>query len=95
MISKAILPSNQGALDFKEALDSWSIPARLIKNESRCVLFYATRLHGLQLVNLVNEHEPVFVRVDIFDVLFIEETYCNVNDKSLTLTKEVRNGDNT
>lgn len=73
MISKAILKSNQGALDFKEALDSWNIPARLIKNESRCVLFDAKALTRSQLANLQHDYEPTFVKLTIDDVLLMSE----------------------
>lgn len=72
-ISKAILPSNQRAHDFKEALDSWNIPARLIKNESRCVLFDAKALTTSQLANLERDYEPVFVKLSILDVLLMSE----------------------
>ena len=73
MLSKAIPPSNQGALDFKEALDSWNIPARLVKNESRCVLFDAKTLTASQLANLEHDYEPTFVKLTIEDVLLMSE----------------------
>ena len=73
MISKAILPSNQGALDFKEALDSWNTPARLIKNESRCVLFDAKALTQSQLANLEHDYEPTFVKLTIDCILLMSE----------------------
>ena len=73
MISKAILKSNQCALDFKDALDNWSIPARLVKNESRCVLFDAKALTAAQLSNLESDYEPVFVKLDVYDILLMSE----------------------
>ena len=73
MLSKAILPSNQGALDFKEVLDNWKTPARLIKNESRCVLFDAKTLTASQLANLEHDYEPTFVKLTIDCILLMSE----------------------
>lgn len=73
MISKAILPSNHSAVDFVYVLKRWNIPARLIKNESRCVLFDAKALTQSQLANLEHEYEPTFVKLKIYDVLLMSE----------------------
>lgn len=73
MLSKAILPSNHSAVDFVYALKRWNIPARLIKNESRCVLFDAKTLTASQLANLEHDYEPTFVKLSVNDVLLMSE----------------------
>ncbi|UTQ79860.1 hypothetical protein vBVnaSL3_37 [Vibrio phage vB_VnaS-L3] len=98
-ISKALLPSPMCAIEFKSTLDNWGVPARMVVNASgspsKYVVFQGDMLSPSQIANLDATYAPLYVRVDVFDVRFIEEICCNVNDKSLTLTKEVRNGDNT
>lgn len=77
MLSKALLPTNLCAIDFKATLDDWGVPARLIENASgnpsRYVLFQGDLLSPSQIKNLDSTHAPMYVRVDIFDVRFIEE----------------------
>lgn len=77
MISKALLPTNLCAIDFKSTLDSWSVPSRLIENASgtpsRYVVFQGDMLSPSQIANLDATYAPMYVRVDIHDVKFIEE----------------------
>lgn len=73
MLSKAILSSNHSAVDSVYALKRWKIPARLVKNESRCVLFDAKALTPSQTANLEHDYGPVFVKLDIRDILLMSE----------------------
>lgn len=77
MISKALLPSPRRAIDFKATLDDWGVPARLIENASgspsRYVVFQGEMLSPSQIANLDATYAPMYVRIDIFDVRFIEE----------------------
>lgn len=76
-ISKALLPSPLCAVNFKATLDGWGVPVRLIKNASltpsRYVIFDGTNLTHAQIKNLDATYAPLYVRVDVFDVRFIEE----------------------
>ncbi|UYE90969.1 hypothetical protein [Vibrio phage vB_VaS_L1] len=77
MLSKALLPTNLCAIDFKSTLDEWGVPARLIENASgtpsRYVVFHGEMLSPSQIANLDATYAPMYVRVDVFDVKFIEE----------------------
>lgn len=77
MISKALLPTNLCAIDFKATLDDWIVPARLIENASgnpsRYVVFDGSLLSQSQITNLDATYAPLYCRVDIHDVKFIEE----------------------
>lgn len=77
MISKALLPTSLCAIDFKSTLDSWGIPARMVVNASgtpsKYVVFDGSALSPGQIKNLDATFGPLYVRVDIFDVKFIEE----------------------
>lgn len=77
MISKALLPSPLCAIEFKSMLDSWCVPARLIENASgtpsRYVVFQGDMLSPGQIANLDATYAPMYVRLDIFDVRFMEE----------------------
>ena len=77
MISKCLLTSPMCAIDFKATLDDWGVPVRLIENASgtpsRYVIFDGANLTPAQIKNLDATHAPMYVRVDIFDVLFMEE----------------------
>jgi hypothetical protein len=65
------------AIDFKATLDDWNIPSRLIENASgtpsRYVVFDGASLSPGQIKNLDATHAPMYVRVDIYDVKFVEE----------------------
>lgn len=77
MINKALLPTNLCAINFKATLDGWSIPARIIENASgtpsRYVVFQGDMLSPSQIKNLDSTHAPMYVRIDIHDVRFLEE----------------------
>lgn len=77
MLSKALLPTNLCAIDFKATLDDWGVQSRLIENASgtpsRYVVFDGGLLSPSQIANLDATYAPMYVRVDIFDVRFIEE----------------------
>lgn len=77
MISKALLPTNLCAIDFKSTLDDWGVPVRLIENASgtpsRYVVFQGDMLSPSQVKNLDATYAPVYVRIDINDVKFMEE----------------------
>lgn len=76
-ISKALLPTNLCAINFKVTLDDWGVPARLIENASgkpsKYVVFQGEMLSPSQIANLDATYAPMYVRVDLFDVKFIEE----------------------
>lgn len=99
MISKALLPTNLCAIDFKATLDDWGVPVRTILNSqgqpTRYVVFDAASLSHWQMANLDATYTPIYCKIDVFDIRFMEEICCNVNDKPLTSTKEVKNGNNT
>lgn len=65
------------AIDFKATLDDWGVSARLVENASgnpsRYVVFQGDMLSPSQIANLDATHAPLYVRVDIFDVRFMEE----------------------
>lgn len=77
MLSKALLPTNLCAIDFKATLDDWGVNARLIENASgtpsRYVIFDGTNLTPAQIKNLDATHAPVYCRIDIWDIKFISE----------------------
>ena len=77
MLSKALLPTNLCAIDFKATLDEWGIPARLIENASgtpsRYVVFQGDMLSPSQIANLDATYAPVYCKVDIWDVKLISE----------------------
>lgn len=77
MISKALLPTNLCAINFKATLDDWGVPARLIENASgtpsRYVIFDGANLSPGQIKNLDATFGPMYVRIDIHDVKFMEE----------------------
>lgn len=77
MLSKALLPTNLCAIDFKATLDDWGVPARLVENASgnpsRYIVFDGSLLSPSQIANLDATHAPLYVRVDIHDVKFISE----------------------
>ncbi|AVR75857.1 hypothetical protein ValSw33_33 [Vibrio phage ValSw3-3] len=77
MISKALLPSPMCAVNFKATLDDWGVPARLIENASgtpsRYVVFQGDMLSPSQIANLDATYAPMYVRIDIHDVRFLEE----------------------
>lgn len=76
-ISKALLPTSLCAVDFKSQLEAWGVPARLIVNAdgsySRYVVFDGSALTPLQVKNLDATHSPIYCKIDVFDVRFIEE----------------------
>lgn len=77
MLSKALLPTNICAIDFKATLDDWGVQSRLIENASgnpsRYVVFDGTNLTPGQIKNLDATHAPVYCRIDIWDIKFISE----------------------
>lgn len=77
MLSKVLLPSPLCAIDFKSTLDNWGIPARLIENASgtpsRYVVFQGDMLSPGQIKNLDATHAPMYCKIDIHDVRFLEE----------------------
>lgn len=77
MISKCLLPSPICAIDFKATLDDWGVPVRLIENASgnpsRYVIFDGANLTPGQIKNLDATHAPMYCRIDIHDVRFLEE----------------------
>ena len=77
MISKALLPSPMCAVNFKSTLDDWGVPARLIENASgapsRYVVFHGDMLSPGQIKNLDATHAPLYVKIEIHDVRFLEE----------------------
>lgn len=77
MISKALLPTPLCAIEFKSTLDGWGIPSRMVINASgspsRYVVFQGDALSIGQVKNLDATFAPMYVRVDIFDVRFMEE----------------------
>lgn len=77
MISKALLPSPMCAVNFKSTLDSWGVPARLIENASgspsRYVVFQGDLLSPPQIANLDDTHAPLYVKIEIHDIRFLEE----------------------
>lgn len=77
MLSKALLPTNLCAIDFKVTLDDWNIPSRLIENASgtpsRYVVFDGGNLTPAQIKNLDSTHAPMYCKIDIWDVKFISE----------------------
>lgn len=77
MISKALLPTNLCAIEFKSTLDSWGVPARMVENASgtpsRYVIFDGANLTPGQIANLDATYSPVYCKVDIWDVKFISE----------------------
>lgn len=76
-INKALLTTNLSAFDFKLTLDSWGIPARLIDSfrgePSRYVVFQGDMLSPSQIKYLDATFAPVYCKVSVFDVKFIEE----------------------
>lgn len=77
MISKALLPSPKCAIEFKSTLDSWGVNARMVINASgtpsKYVVFQGDMLSPLQIKNLDATFGPMYVRIDIHDVKFMEE----------------------
>lgn len=77
MISKALLPTPLCAIEFKSMLDDWGVPSRMVinasGNPSRYVVFQGDMLSPSQIANLDATYSPMYVRIDIFDVRFIEE----------------------
>lgn len=77
MLSKALLPTSLCAIDFKATLDDWGVQSRLIENASgtpsRYVVFDGGNLTPAQIKNLDSTHAPMYVRVDTYDVRFMEE----------------------
>lgn len=77
MINKALLPTSLCAVDFKSQLEAWGVPARMIENadggHSRYVVFDGSALSPGQIKNLDATHSPIYCKIDVFDVKFIEE----------------------
>lgn len=77
MISKALLPTPLCAIEFKSTLDSWGVPARMVVNASgtpsRYVVFDGSALSPGRIKNLDATFGPMYVRIDIQDVRFLEE----------------------
>lgn len=77
MISKALLPTPLCALEFKSTLDSWGIPSRMVVNASgtpsKYVVFQGDKLSPSQIANLDATYAPMYVRIDIHDVKFMDE----------------------
>lgn len=77
MISKCLLPSPMCAINFKATLDDWNIPARLIENASgtpsRYVVFQGDMLSPSQIANLDATYAPMYVKINIHDIRFLEE----------------------
>lgn len=77
MINKALLPTNLCAINFKSALDNWGVPARLIENASgtpsRYVIFDGGNLTPAQIKNLDPTHAPIYCKISIHDIRFLEE----------------------
>lgn len=77
MLSKALLPTNLCAIDFKATLDNWGVQSRLIENASgnpsRYVVFQGDMLSPSQIANLDATYAPMYVKVDIHDMKFVEE----------------------
>lgn len=76
-INKALLPSPMCAIDFKATLDSWGINARMVVNASgtpsKYVVFQGDMLSPAQIKNLDATHAPLYVKIEIHDIRFLEE----------------------
>lgn len=77
MLSKALLTTNLCAIEFKSTLDSWGVPVRMVVNASgspsRHVVFDGSLLSPSQIKNLDATYAPMYVRIDIHDIRFLEE----------------------
>lgn len=77
MISKALLPSPMCAVNFKSTLDSWGVSSRMVVNASgspsRYVVFHGDMLSPSQIANLDATHAPLYVKIELTDIKFIEE----------------------
>ena len=77
MINKALLPSPLCAIEFKSTLDSWGVPARMVINASgtpsKYVVFDGSALSPGQIKNLDATHAPLYVKIELTDIKFIEE----------------------
>ncbi|AZF88611.1 hypothetical protein [Vibrio phage P23] len=76
-ISKALLPTNLCAIDFKSTLDSWGVNARMVINASgapsKYVVFDGGELSPGQIKNLDATFGPLYVKIELTDIKFIEE----------------------
>ena len=77
MLSKALLPTKLCAIEFKSTLDSWGIPARMVANASgtpsKHVVFDGSALSPGQIKNLDATFAPLYAKIDINDIRFLEE----------------------
>lgn len=77
MLNKALLPTPLCAIEFKLTLDSWEIPARMVINASgtpsKYVVFDGSALSPGQIKNLDATHAPIYCKINIHDVRFLEE----------------------
>ncbi|AGN34353.1 hypothetical protein VPSG_00034 [Vibrio phage pYD38-B] len=77
MISKALLPTPLCAIEFKSTLDNWGVPSRMVINASgtpsRYVVFDGSALSPGQIKNLDATHAPLYVKIEITDIRFLEE----------------------
>lgn len=76
-ISKALLPSQLCAINFKSTLDSWGVNARMVVNSSgtpsKYVVLQGDMLSPSQIKNLDATHAPLYVKIELTDIKFIEE----------------------